>query len=54
MREIGHTKAEFTMRVYAQSMGRSDGEVRKLKNLLDSGQLADQLADGAILEASKA
>jgi len=50
MREMGHTKAEFTLRVYAQSMGRSDGEVEKLKNLLDAGQLAHE----PILEASKA
>jgi integrase len=54
MREMGHTKAEFTLRVYAQSMGRSDGEVQKLKNLLDAGQLAHQLAHEPILAASKA
>lgn len=52
MAEMGHVDASLTLSVYAQAMALSDDEKRALRNLVESAQLADQLADETRFGAS--
>jgi integrase len=40
MRQLGHTDPAFTLRIYTHSMERRDGEVERLRELVEGVTLA--------------